>query len=82
MPANGLMLRLARQRKQLSQIDAATKLGIEQSLLSRIENGIVEAREEVLARASDLYEVPEILVTRIETGNPAYLDWLQQELSP
>src|SRR6185312_11791604 len=58
MPANGLMLRLARQRKQLSQIDAATKLGIEQSLLSRIENGIVEAREEVLARASDLYEVP------------------------
>lgn len=52
------MLRLARQRKQLSQIDAATKLGIEQSLLSRIENGLVEAREDILGRASDLYEVP------------------------
>lgn len=27
-----------------------------------------------------LYEVPEIIVSRIETGNPAYLDWLQSQL--
>ncbi len=27
------------------------------------------------------YDVPEILVTRIETGNAAYLDWLQDELA-
>jgi Zn-dependent peptidase ImmA (M78 family)/transcriptional regulator with XRE-family HTH domain len=58
MAANGTMLRLARQRKQLSQIDAATQLGIEQSLLSRIENGVSEAREEVLSRAVALYGLP------------------------
>jgi Zn-dependent peptidase ImmA (M78 family)/transcriptional regulator with XRE-family HTH domain len=58
MSTNGSMLRLARQRKQLSQIDAAKKLEIEQSLLSRIENGLVEARDEILTRASCLYEVP------------------------
>lgn len=58
MSANGSMLRIARQRKQLSQVDAAAKLGIEQSLLSRIENGLVEAREETLIRASAAYDVP------------------------
>jgi Zn-dependent peptidase ImmA (M78 family)/DNA-binding XRE family transcriptional regulator len=58
MPANGLMLRLARQKKQLSQIDAAAKLGIEQSMLSRLENGLAEAREEILVRASDVYDMP------------------------
>lgn len=40
------------------------------------------ARLETAIRRQHSYEVPEILVTRIETGNPAYLDWLQQELSP
>jgi periplasmic divalent cation tolerance protein len=32
-------------------------------------------------RAMHPYEVPEILVTRVETGNAAYLDWLQRELA-
>jgi Zn-dependent peptidase ImmA (M78 family)/transcriptional regulator with XRE-family HTH domain len=58
VPANGAMLRLARQRRQLPQIDAAPKLGIDQSLLSRIENRVVEVREEVLLRAEGLYGVP------------------------
>ena len=52
MSANGSMLRLARQRKQLSQIDAAVKLGIEQPILSRAENGLIEVREDLLMRAS------------------------------
>lgn len=58
MSINGSMLRLARQRRQLSQIDAAPRLGIEQSLLSRIENGLVEAREEILVRAIEAYGFP------------------------
>lgn len=39
------------------------------------------ARLEAAIRHAHSYEVPEIIVSRIETGNPAYLDWLQQELS-
>jgi Zn-dependent peptidase ImmA (M78 family)/transcriptional regulator with XRE-family HTH domain len=58
MQPNGAMLRIARQRKGFQQTDAALRLGIEQSLLSRIENGLVEAREEVLLRAEAVYELP------------------------
>jgi periplasmic divalent cation tolerance protein len=39
-------------------------------------------RLEAAIRREHSYEVPEILVTRVEAGNPAYLDWLQAELSP
>lgn len=39
------------------------------------------ARLEAAIRGAHSYEVPEIIVTRIETGNAAYLDWLQKELS-
>jgi Zn-dependent peptidase ImmA (M78 family)/transcriptional regulator with XRE-family HTH domain len=52
------MLRLARQRRQLSQIDAAALLGVDQSLLSRIENGVAEARDELLLRAQESYDLP------------------------
>lgn len=38
------------------------------------------AEVEAAIRSVHPYEVPEILVTRIETGNAAYLDWLQSEL--
>ncbi|MGC8519592.1 MAG: XRE family transcriptional regulator [Steroidobacteraceae bacterium] len=69
MAANGSMLRLARQRKQLSQIDAAVKLGIDQPILSRIENGLIEAREEVLVRASSVYDVP---VSFFSLTDPVY----------
>lgn len=58
MQVNGEMLRLARQRKGLQQMEAAPRLGIEQPLLSRIENGLAEAREETLIRAESLYELP------------------------
>lgn len=39
------------------------------------------ARLEEAIRRQHPYEVPEIIVTRIETGNAAYLDWLQRELA-
>jgi Zn-dependent peptidase ImmA (M78 family)/DNA-binding XRE family transcriptional regulator len=58
MTANGAMLRIARQRKGFHQTEAASRLGIDQSLLSRIENGFGEPREEVLVRAETVYDLP------------------------
>jgi Zn-dependent peptidase ImmA (M78 family) len=58
MAANGEMLRLARQRRLLPQITAAKKLGVEQPFLSRIENGLVEARDDFLLKAAQEYAVP------------------------
>jgi Zn-dependent peptidase ImmA (M78 family) len=69
MPANGAMLRLARQLKGFHQTEAAVKLGIEQSLLSRVENGLVEAREEMLLRAENVYEQPRSF---FELTDPVY----------
>jgi periplasmic divalent cation tolerance protein len=39
------------------------------------------ARLEEAIRRAHPYDVPEIIVSRIETGHPAYLDWLQSELA-
>lgn len=58
MSINGDMLRLARQRKGFRQIEAARRLGIEQSVLSRIENGMAEPRDSLIVRASSAYELP------------------------
>jgi Zn-dependent peptidase ImmA (M78 family)/transcriptional regulator with XRE-family HTH domain len=54
----GGMLRLARQRKGFHQKDAAPLLGVEQPLLSRIENELAQPSEETLHRAARVYEVP------------------------
>lgn len=59
MGANGAMLRLARQRKGFHQTDAAARLGVEQPILSRMENGFADIRDEILVRASLVYEVPQ-----------------------
>lgn len=58
MQPNGAMLRIARQRKGFQQTEAARRLGIDQSLLSRIENGLSEAREEMIPRAEMVYGLP------------------------
>lgn len=54
----GDMLRLARQRLGFTQKLAAERLGIVQPVLSRLENGISEADDALLGRASDVYRVP------------------------
>src|SRR5579872_5036211 len=69
MPANGSMLRLARQRKGFHQTEAAPKLGVDQSLLSRIENGMADAREETILRAEAAYEMPRSF---FELTDPVY----------
>jgi Zn-dependent peptidase ImmA (M78 family) len=58
MGANSAMLRLARQRKGFHQTQAAERLGIEQPILSRMENGLTEIRDDVILKASQVYEVP------------------------
>ena len=58
MAINGAMLRLARQRKGFHQTEAADRLGIDRSLLSRIENGFADAREELLTKAEFVFELP------------------------
>jgi Zn-dependent peptidase ImmA (M78 family)/transcriptional regulator with XRE-family HTH domain len=57
MSPNPNMLRLARQLKGFQQTEAAKKLEIDQSLLSRMENGVSEIRDDVLMRAGSLYDV-------------------------
>ncbi len=69
MQINGSMLRLARQRKGFHQTDAAPKLGIDQSLLSRIENGMADVRDEVVIRAEATYDMPKSF---FEQTDPVY----------
>ena len=56
--ANGQMLRIARQRRGLLQHEAAKRLALDSSFLSRIENKLVEVKDEVVARASKVYNFP------------------------
>ena len=72
MHVNGAMLRIARQKQGFSQVDAGKRLGIDQSLLSRIENGMSEAREELVAKAEQVYEVPRTFFALTDTiyGSP------------
>ena len=58
MGANPSMLRLARQHKGFHQIEAARRLGVDQSLLSRMENGLVEVRDDFAAKAARVYALP------------------------
>jgi Zn-dependent peptidase ImmA (M78 family)/transcriptional regulator with XRE-family HTH domain len=58
MAANADMLRLARQRRGFQQVEAARLLGIDQSFLSRLENGLVEIRDDLLLKAAQVYDLP------------------------
>ncbi|WP_244521274.1 ImmA/IrrE family metallo-endopeptidase [Bauldia litoralis] len=63
------MLRLARQRKRFRQVDAAARLGVEQPVLSRVENGLVSAGDELIQRAELVYEMPHSF---FEITDPVY----------
>ncbi|WP_281257963.1 ImmA/IrrE family metallo-endopeptidase [Caenispirillum bisanense] len=52
------MLRLARHLRGMQQVEASKRLGIDQSMLSRIENGIVDIRDDIVSRAASSYELP------------------------
>ena len=51
-------LRLARQKKKITQQVAADFLGIQQCTLSKYENGRLEPDVETLCRMAVFYEVP------------------------
>ena len=69
MGPNGDMLRLARQMRGFHQTDAAKRLGLDQSMLSRLENGVVEFREEIAQKASGTYGFP---VSFFHQRDPVY----------
>jgi Zn-dependent peptidase ImmA (M78 family)/DNA-binding XRE family transcriptional regulator len=54
---NGL-LRIARQRLGFSQGEAAERLGVPQTTLSRYETGVAIAPDEFIARAASIYDMP------------------------
>jgi Zn-dependent peptidase ImmA (M78 family)/transcriptional regulator with XRE-family HTH domain len=58
MRPNGSMFRLARQRRGLHQTDAAPLLGVEQPILSRVENDLAVVTDELLQRAETAYSFP------------------------
>jgi Zn-dependent peptidase ImmA (M78 family) len=67
MPANGAMLRLARQRRGLHQKDAAPLLGVEQPILSRVENDLAVATDDLIQRAENAYHIPKDFFYQTDT---------------
>jgi Zn-dependent peptidase ImmA (M78 family)/transcriptional regulator with XRE-family HTH domain len=55
---NSGLLRIARQRIGLSQGEAADRLGIPQVTLSRYENAVAAAPDEIIQRAASVYDMP------------------------
>jgi Zn-dependent peptidase ImmA (M78 family)/transcriptional regulator with XRE-family HTH domain len=58
MPFTGAMLRLARQRRGARQNEAAKKLGVSPTDLSRIENDAKEPSSDLLEKAAGEFGVP------------------------
>lgn len=58
MAAFGDLLRLARQLRGYTQKKSAEDLGIAQTVLSRLENGLIEPDDELTAHAAQVFEVP------------------------
>lgn len=54
----GDLLRLARQLRGFTQKAASEKLSVAQAVLSRMENGLVDADEEFVERACKTYDLP------------------------
>ena len=60
--------------------EGAIETAVEWHCLAKSRISLFAQVEEAIRRAHP-YDVPEILATRIETGNTGYLDWLQRELA-
>ena len=56
--AQGNLLRIARQLRGFRQGEAANKLGVKSSILSRIENGALNASDAMIDRASKEFRLP------------------------
>src|SRR4051812_40914665 len=69
MSTRGDMLRLARQRLGFTQKAAASRLGLVQPVLSRIENGLSDADDALLIKAAQVYGLP---VEFFDLRDPVY----------
>lgn len=58
------MLVLARQVRGLTQIDLATKLGVSQGKISKIEQGLIAADSDTIERISDYLDFPKDFFTQ------------------
>lgn len=58
MAAFGDLLRLARQLRGYTQKKSSEDLGIAQTVLSRLENGLIEPDVDLVARAAQTFDVP------------------------
>ena len=63
---NKQMLQLAREAKGLTQGELATSAGVSQALISKAEHGLADLPEHVLAKISELLEVPADFFSRNE----------------
>lgn len=61
---NADMLRVARQLRGFQQGDAAERLGVSQAMLSRIENKLAGAGEDLIERAAAAYDLPATFFTQ------------------
>lgn len=64
-------LLLARQLRALSQIEACRRIGISQSVLSKVERGITSIDEESLVRCANAYDLPLSFFKRRISNAPA-----------
>lgn len=67
MSAAGDMLRLARQWRRFTQQEAAARMKEQQAHLSRVENGTVEPRADLIGRAAAVYSLPLSFFQSLET---------------
>lgn len=67
--AKGALLRIARQLRGLQQGEAARRLGVPQTTLSRMENEVVALSEAVVEKAARVYRLPDSF---FEQPDPVY----------
>ncbi len=67
MTPNGELLRLARNLRGMTQSQVAKALELPQAAYSRIENGLVSLDSDILSRAAQHLDLPELYFTQNQT---------------
>lgn len=80
MSITGERIKSLRDRLGISQSDLATKIGLNNSVLSRIESGKRPVRDDELNKLADYFDVPAAYLlgrseTTVENGNKQFPDF-------
>jgi Zn-dependent peptidase ImmA (M78 family)/DNA-binding XRE family transcriptional regulator len=67
MATFGDLLRLARQLRGYTQKKSSEDLGIAQTVLSRLENGLIEPDADIIKKAAHVFEVPVDFFSMVDT---------------